>query len=104
MKADAVASPSFEAFADAYESGGAVVWSRRVSDLETPVSALLKLGADKPGTFLLESVQGGDFRGRFSIIGFKPDLIWRVRDGKAELSFGNFLRFHPPTDHQQADA
>src|SRR5262245_19259655 len=94
MKADAVASPSCEAFADAYESGGAVVWTRRVSDLETPVSALLKLGPEQPGAFLLESVQGGDFRGRFSIIGLKPDLIWRVRDGQAEISFGPFLRFH----------
>ncbi|MGH6949909.1 MAG: anthranilate synthase component I, partial [Vitreimonas sp.] len=95
MTADAGASPPFEEFADAYENGGAVVWARRVSDLETPVSALLKLGADKPGTFLLESVQGGDFRGRFSIIGLKPDLVWRVRNGQAELSFGNFLRFKP---------
>lgn len=95
MTAGAAASPPFEEFADAYERGGTVVWMRRVCDLETPVSALLKLGPDKPGTFLLESVQGGDFRGRFSIIGLKPDLIWRVRDGQAELSFGNFLRFKP---------
>ncbi|MDZ4693236.1 anthranilate synthase component I [Terricaulis sp.] len=74
----------------AYEQGGGVVWSRRVSDLETPVGALLKLGADKPGAFLLESVQGGDFRGRFSIIGIKPDLVWRVKDGAAEISRGGF--------------
>ena len=91
MSADASASPSAETFAAAYESGGAVVWTRHVSDLETPVSALLKLGADKPGTFLLESVQGGDFRGRFSIIGLKPDLVWRVKNGRAELSRGGFL-------------
>ena len=73
---------------------------RGVSDLETPVSALLKLGADKPGAFLLESVQGGDFRGRYSIIGLKPDLVWRVRDGRAETSRGGFAdsAFRPQRD------
>jgi anthranilate synthase component 1 len=83
-------SPPLDDFTARYQAGGAVVWSRRVSDLETPVSALLKLGSDKPGAFLLESVQGGDFRGRYSIIGLKPDLVWRVRNGRAELSRGGF--------------
>lgn len=82
------ASPSFSDFATRYEHGGSVVWSRRVSDLETPVSALLKLGAASPGAFLLESVQGGDFRGRYSIIGLRPDLAWRVKAGRAEVSRG----------------
>lgn len=92
--------PAPEAFAAAYASGAALVWTRRVSDLETPVSALLKLGAGKPGTFLLESVQGGDFRGRYSIIGLKPDLVWRVRAGRAELSRGGFAdyAFRPQRD------
>jgi anthranilate synthase component 1 len=83
--------PPPDDFAARYDSGGAVVWVRRVSDLETPVSALLKLGADEPGAFLLESVQGGDFRGRYSIIGLRPDLVWRVKDGRAEVSRGGFL-------------
>ena len=84
-------SPTQSEFAAAYDkSGGGVVWARRVSDLETPVSALLKLGADKPGVFLLESVQGGDFRGRYSVIGLKPDLVWRVKNGRAETSRGGF--------------
>jgi anthranilate synthase component 1 len=83
-------SPSPEEFAAAYAQGGGVVWTQRISDLETPVSALLKLGPDKPGVFLLESVQGGDFRGRYSIIGLAPDLVWRVKDGRAEASRGGF--------------
>src|SRR6185312_11737078 len=83
-------SPSLDDFRVGYESGGALVWARRIADLETPVSAMLKLGADKPGAFLLESVQGGEFRGRYSIIGSKPDLVWRVRDGRAEASRGGF--------------
>ena len=58
--------PAPEAFAARYARGEPqVVWTTLVGDLETPVSALLKLGPDKPGAFLLESVQGGDFRGRF---------------------------------------
>jgi len=83
-------SPPPDEFAASYADGGGLVWASRVSDLETPVSALLKLGPDKPGVFLLESVQGGEFRGRYSIIGLKPDLVWRVKDGRAEVSRGGF--------------
>ncbi|MEQ1617325.1 MAG: anthranilate synthase component I [Terricaulis sp.] len=82
--------PNADEFAAAYAKGGAVVWTRRIGDLETPVAALQKLGAGKAGAFLLESVEGGAFRGRYSIIGVKPDLVWRVRDGKAEISRGGF--------------
>ncbi|MFZ2030159.1 MAG: anthranilate synthase component I [Vitreimonas sp.] len=87
---ESACSPGLEDFRSAYERGGALVWTRRIADLETPVSAMLKLGADKPGSLLLESVQGGEFRGRYSIIGLKPDLVWRVRDGGAEASRGGF--------------
>ena len=62
-----------------------VVWTTLVADLETPVSAFLKLGA-KSMSFLLESVEGGAVRGRYSIIGLDPDLIWRTNDGKAEIN------------------
>ena len=82
--------PDLQDFAARFASGGAVVWTRRLSDLETPVSALKKLGAEAPGVFLFESVQGGDWRGRYSIIGLRPDLIWRVRNGRAEISNGRF--------------
>lgn len=82
--------PALDEYRKAHAAGGGVVWMRRVSDLETPVSAMLKLGADRPGSFLLESVQGGDFRGRYSIIGLRPDLVWRVREGRAESSRGGF--------------
>ena len=58
-----------------------------VSDLETPVSAMLKLGQDKPFSFLLESIEGGEVRGRYSIIGREPDVIWRCsRGGKVEVN------------------
>jgi anthranilate synthase component 1 len=79
--------PSYAAFAKAYDSGRPqVLYTRLIADLETPVSAYLKLGAARDNAFLLESVQGGETRGRYSIIGLKPDLIWRCRDGNAEIN------------------
>src|SRR3546814_579307 len=56
-----------------------------VADLETPVSAMLKLADGRPNSFLLESVEGGAVRGRYSFIGLKPDLIWRCRGDSAEV-------------------
>ncbi|XSG82437.1 MAG: anthranilate synthase component I [Methyloligella sp. ZOD6] len=78
--------PGFDAFAKAYDADKPqVVWTRLVADLETPVSAFLKLAHERPNSFLLESVEGGATRGRYSIIGCDPDLIWRVQDAKAEI-------------------
>ena len=57
--------PALDEFARAYGSGQAqVVWTRLVADLETPVSAMLKLSAGRANCFLLESVEGGAVRGR----------------------------------------
>ncbi|MGJ3230404.1 MAG: anthranilate synthase component I [Oceanicaulis sp.] len=63
-----------------------LITARRVDDLETPVSAYLKLAAGQSNTFLLESVEGGAYRGRYSAIGLDPDLIWRNRGGTAEIA------------------
>ncbi len=80
-------SPAFDEFARAYDKGERqAVYVRHVADLETPVSAFLKLGDGKANAFLLESVQGGEARGRYSIIGLKPDLIWRTRGDIAEIN------------------
>ena len=79
--------PSESAFAERYGRGQAqVVWTTLVADLETPVSAFLKLGGGRPLSFLLESVEGGAVRGRHSIIGIEPDLIWRTNGTKAEVN------------------
>lgn len=53
----------------------------RVDDLTTPVAAFLKLAKDRTNAFLLESVEGGSFRGRYSAIGLDPDVIWTVEKG-----------------------
>jgi anthranilate synthase component I len=80
-------SPDYDDFAAAYEKGQAqIVLTRLVADLETPVSAMLKLTRNAKYSFLLESVEGGAVRGRYSIIGMNPDLIWKVESGKTSLN------------------
>ena len=75
--------PAPAAFADTYAAGRAqVVWTTLVADLETPVSAYLKVASRRRLSFLLESVEGGATRGRYSVIGLDPDTIWRA-DGTA---------------------
>ena len=79
--------PDFESFERGYESGrGQVLWLQAPADLDTPVSLLLKLAQAGPESFLLESVTGAEARGRYSIIGWKPDLIWRCRGDRAEIN------------------
>ena len=80
-------SPDYDAFAKIYDAGKPqLVWTKAVADLETPVSAYLKLADGRANSFLLESVEGGSVRGRYSIVGFKPDVIWRCRKGQAEIN------------------
>jgi anthranilate synthase component I len=84
--------PSAEAFAARYAAGEPqVVWTTLVADLETPVSAYLKIAGARPEgsspmSFLLESVEGGAVRGRYSIVGLEPDLIFRVSGRQAEIN------------------
>jgi len=79
--------PSFEDFATKYESGEhQLVYSRLAADLDTPVSVMLKLSGGQKDSFILESVTGGEIRGRYSIIGMKPDLIWRCHGTSSEIN------------------
>ncbi len=81
------ASPEPAAFAAAYDAGRPqVVWTELVADLETPVSAMLKIAGGRANAFLLESVEGGAIRGRYSFIGIDPDLIWRCFGDRAEIN------------------
>jgi anthranilate synthase component 1 len=85
-----VFEPAFDAFAADYEAGKpSLVVTRLVADLETPVSAYLKLARGRAGaTFLLESVEGGAARGRYSMIGLDPDVIFRACGDTAEINRG----------------
>ena len=49
------------------------------ADLYTPVSILLKFEKEKY-IFLFESVEKGSQKGRYSVIGIKPDLIWECKN------------------------
>ncbi len=71
-----------------YAKGRAsVLTTTLVADLETPVSAYLKLAASRAGNmFLLESVEGGASRGRYSMIGLDPDVIFRASGARAEIN------------------
>ena len=78
---------AYRRFAAAYDAGRAQILFRRVvADLETPVGTYLKLAEGRQNTFLLESVQDGATRGRYSMIGLLPDIILKVEDGKASIN------------------
>ncbi|MEE4450443.1 anthranilate synthase component I family protein [Novosphingobium resinovorum] len=64
----------------------ALAWRRLVADTETPVGAALKLIEDGRGDFLLESVEGGEVRGRYSLLGLDPDLVFRASGTSCEIN------------------
>lgn len=80
-----------EGFATRYNAGEAQIIKHVLpADLETPVSAALKLTDDQRYSFLLESVEGGSIRGRYSFLGWAPDLIWTCKDGAASVAHAPF--------------
>jgi len=80
-------TPSYTAFAKGYEAGqNQVVFARLAADLDTPVSLMLKLTGAAKDAFVLESVTGGEVRGRYSIIGMKPDLVWRCHGTASRIN------------------
>ncbi len=79
--------PSFEEFERGWTAGrNQVVYARLAADLDTPVSLMLKLTEAGTDSFMLESVTGGEVRGRYSVVGMKPDLIWRCDGAKASIN------------------
>ena len=80
-------TPEFTEFERAYSDGrNQIVYTRLAADLDTPVSLMLKLTGAQKDAFVLESVTGGEVRGRYSIIGMKPDLIWRCRGQESAIN------------------
>ena len=72
--------PDFDTFARGSNAGeNKVVYARLAADMDTPVSLMLKLADAGKNAFMLESVTGGEVRGRYSIVGMNPDLIWECR-------------------------
>ncbi|WP_135504909.1 anthranilate synthase component I [Roseovarius aestuariivivens] len=87
-------TPSFEDFAQGHAAGrNQVVYARLAADLDTPVSLMLKLTGAAQDAFILESVTGGEVRGRYSIVGMKPDVIWQCHGRESRVN--RAARFDP---------
>ncbi|WP_309666318.1 anthranilate synthase component I [Tabrizicola sp.] len=87
-------SPTFAEFAHGWAEGrNQIVWARLAADLDTPVSLMLKLAEARADTFMLESVTGCEVRGRYSIVGLKPDLIWQCHATTSRIN--RQARFDP---------
>jgi len=79
--------PDFATFEAAWGRGqNQVVSARLAADLDTPVSLMLKLAEARADSFMLESVTGGEVRGRYSVVGMKPDLIWQCHGATARIN------------------
>ena len=86
--------PDFEVFERGWAQGvNQLIYARLAADLDTPVSLMLKLGDARTDTFMLESVTGGEVRGRYSVVGMKPDLIWKCHGTTAQIN--RQARFDP---------
>ena len=71
----------------ALEAGrSTAIWRRQLADLDTPIAAALKLFEADRGDFILESVEGGNVRGRYSYIGLAPDLVFRATGDRPAIN------------------
>lgn len=85
--------PSEEDFSERFTNGKSqLVWTVCPADLDTPVAAMLRLMEEGKPSFLLESVEKGEIRGRYSVIGLMPDLIWRCKGNKPEICYGDEIK------------
>ncbi|MEL7464515.1 MAG: anthranilate synthase component I [Pseudomonadota bacterium] len=95
--------PGFEDFARRHDAGeNQVLWTQLPADLDTPVSLMLKLTGAAENSFLLESVTGGEIKGRYSALGMKPDAIWRCVGNQASLN--RAARYDPDGFEDEAAA
>ncbi|MGB3315348.1 MAG: anthranilate synthase component I [Albidovulum sp.] len=79
--------PAFDAFEAGWAEGrNQLVYTRLAADLDTPVSLMLKLAEAQPMSFMLESVTGGEVRGRYSVVGLKPDVVWDCRGTQSRIN------------------
>ena len=68
------------------EGRAALVWRRIIADSDTPVGAARRLIVPGRGDFLLESVEGGEVRGRYSLLGIDPDLVFRAKGNASAIN------------------
>ena len=86
-KVVAMITPDLDNFSRQYAlEKSQVLFTRLAADLDTPVSLKMKLAGDQKNAFMLESVTGGEVRGRYSIICMKPDLIWKCQGNESFIN------------------
>ena len=86
-------TPSLRDFRRLAKSHSLVPVTRTVAaDLETPVSAFLRVASAEPEAFLLESVEGGEHVGRYTFIGIRPYRKMTARDGVITVTEGRKRR------------
>ncbi|WGW02932.1 anthranilate synthase component I [Tropicibacter oceani] len=94
-------TPMYDDFAKGYDAGqNQLVYTRLAADLDTPVSLMLKLTGAAKDAFMLESVTGGEVRGRYSIIGMKPDVVWQCHGTTSRIN--RQARFDPDAFQDQS--
>ncbi len=82
-----IAESTPEDFLAQYRAGkAALLWYRVLNDTQTPLATYAKLKAGQDYSYLLESVQGGENRGRYTIMGTEPDVLWQCHDNSAEIN------------------
>ena len=86
MRSPAIKARDEIALAQVKAGKAAIIWRSEIADTETPVSAALKLFESERGDYILESVEGGAVRGRYSLIGLAPDLVFRAHGEAAEVN------------------
>ena len=102
-----ILKPDLKLFKEKYDSGvKQVLFTSFAADVHTPISSLLKLEKEKY-LFLFESVERGSQKGRYSVIGVKPDLIWECKNGISKIKKSNediraFIRYSTPKKGEPA--
>ncbi len=80
-------TPNVDDFTSIYnQKKPQIIYTRHIADLETPISALQKLCADKSNCMLLETVNKGTFKDRYSMVGMEPDIIWRANGNSSQIN------------------
>lgn len=83
--------------------GSSILFKKIASDIITPVLASLKVEQHfGDNYFLLESAENGNNKGRFSVLGFSPDLAWKSVDGKSFIN-RNFVKNSKEFTEQEGD-
>ena len=81
-----IEEPDLKLFEKNYLSGKTqILYHSFSADIHTPVSILIQLQKEKY-VFLFESVEKGSQKGRYSVIGIRPDLIWECKNNKCLIT------------------